>query len=650
MSLAELLFGRPLRSDEEDTERIGVLTGIAVLGLDALASAAYGPEAALTVLIPAGPAASIAIVPISLCILALLGAVSLSYYQTIAAYPDGGGSFTVAKSNLNRTWGLVAAAALCVDYIINVAVAISAGVGVIVSAVPPLLPYTLALTLLILALLAIVNLRGVRTAGLVFLTPTYAFVALLGATLLIGLIATFPWTPSIAAASAAAASNSTALPQESATGAVSLVGWWLLLRAFASGCTAMTGVEAVSDASPIFKDPHVRHARLTLVSIVSILAFLVFGIALLCRAYGITATKPGEPGYQSVLSLVVQAVIGHGIGYFLTMGAVLSVLALSANTSFADFPRVCRLLALDADLPPEFAHRGPRLVYTAGIVTLTVFAGGLLIAFGGITDRLIPLFAVGAFLAFTMSQIGMVTHWWRDPGRHPTKLAINAIGATATTVALSIIVVSKFAEGAWLTVLVIPGLVWLFKCNRRYQERLWAEIADDRPLDVSGLTRPLFVIPLRRLDRVARKALRFSLGLSVEVYAVQVLAEELETEDLTSRWRELVEEPIRRAGRTPPALVVLRSPYREFYAPFIHWIAQAAHTHRDRHIVIVIPEIVHRQWYHFFLNRRETWLKTRLLLHGGPHVVVMSTPWYPDVDPARDPGPIVTDLVTSKTE
>jgi amino acid transporter len=635
MSISERLFGRPLRSDEEGAERIGVLTGVAVLGLDALASAAYGPEAALTVLIPLGHLGSQIIVPISICIVVLLWIVALSYYQTIAAYPDGGGSFTVAKSNLNRLLGLVAAAALCVDYIINVAVAISAGVGVIVSAAPPLLPYTLTLTLLILALLTIVNLRGVRTAGLVFLTPTYAFVLCLGATVLFGLITTFPWSAVNLSASASAAT-----PTRYAGATMATIGWWLLLRSFASGCTAMTGVEAVSNATPLFKEPHVRHARITLVLIVSILAFLVCGTALLCRAYGITATEPGQPGYQSVLSLVVDAVIGHGIGYFITMGAVLSVLSLSANTSFADFPRVCRLLALDADLPPEFAHRGPRLVYNAGIVTLTVLAGGLLIAFGGITDRLIPLFAVGAFLAFTMSQAGMVVHWWRAQGRHPMKLTINALGALATLVALGIIVVSKFTEGAWLTVIVIPGLVLLFMHNRRYHERLWAVTEEKSPIDVSGLTRPLYVIPLRRFDRSTHKALRFSLALSAEVYAVQVLAEDLESEDLTSRWPELVEAPARSAGLTPPSLVVLRSPYREFYSPFIRWIARLATTHRDRHIVIVIPEVVYRRWYHFLLNRHETWLKTRLLLYGGPHVVVMNTPFYPDVDPNRHPGPL----------
>jgi amino acid transporter len=632
VSIAELLFGRPLRSDEEDVERIGVFTGVAVLGLDALASAAYGPEAALTVLIPSGPLSSVYVVPITACILALLAAVFLSYYQTIAAYPDGGGTFTVSKQNLGPTLGLVGAAALCVDYIINVAVAISAGVGTIVSAVPTLLPYTLPLTLCILALLTMVNLRGVRTAGLVFLAPTYAYVALLGGTVLIGLYLTFPWTPGDGHPAVPLHIQTAASSQATHT-AVQLVSLWLLMRAFASGCTAMTGIEAVSNATPIFREQPVRLARATLALIVVILAFLLTGVALLARAYGISATEPGQAGYQSVLSLVVQSVIGHHAGYYLTMTAILMVLALSANTSFADFPRVCRMLALDAYLPPEFAHRGSRLVYTAGIVTLTALAGVLLIAFGGITDRLIPLFAVGAFLAFTMSQIGMVKHWQRERGRgHPLKLAINAIGAFATAITLGVIIVSKFTEGAWVIVIVIPGLVLLFQWSRRYHERVWAQVGDDAPLELNSVPRPMFVIPMRRLDRVARKALRFSLELSADVCAVQVLAEELDTEDLTSRWHDLVEEPARRAGFAPPKLVVLRSPYREFFGPFLEWIARTAHDHRDRHIVIVVPEIVRRRWYHFFLSYRETLLKTLLLLHGGPHVTVMNAPWYTDIE------------------
>jgi amino acid transporter len=400
MSLRELLFGRPLRSEEQEAQKIGPLRGIPVLGLDALASAAYGPEAALTILIPAGAAASAYIGPVSAVIIALLALVYLSYRQTIAAYPNGGGSYTVASENLGRIPGLIAASALALDYVLNAAVAISAGVGAVVSAVPALLPHTLALCLAILALLTLVNLRGVRESGLVFMAPAYAFLGCLGVTIVIGVVR---------ALGAHGHPVPVATPPVPGR-ATAAVGTWLVLRAFASGCTAMTGVEAVSNGVPIFKDPAVRMAQRTLTVIVASLAALLAGIAYLSHAYGIVATPPGRAGYESVLSQLIAAVTGRGVFYYGAIASVVAVLCLSANTSFAGFPRLCRVLALDEYLPAEFAHPGRRLVYSVGIVGLALLAGLLLVVFGGITDRLIPLFAVGAFLAFTMSQAGMVVH------------------------------------------------------------------------------------------------------------------------------------------------------------------------------------------------------------------------------------------------
>lgn len=616
-----------MRSDAEAEEQIGPAHGIPVLGLDALASASYGPEAALTILIGVGAAASVAIVPVSAAIVALLLIVYFSYRQTIAAYPNGGGSFTVAKENLGPTAGLVAASALATDYILNVAVAISAGVGAIVSAVPALFPYMLWLCLVVLVLLALINLRGIRSAGLVFTTPTYLFIAALGAVIVIGLVKTI--------ASGGRPAPVTSLP--SAEAGAGAAGLWLILRAFASGCTAMTGVEAVSNGVPLFRQPTVRLARRTLSLIVAILVFLVGGLALLVRAYGITATAPGEPGYQSVVSQVVAAVAGRGPFYYVTMTAVLMVLALSANTSFADFPRVCRVLAENRYLPPEFARRGSRLVFTNGIVVLSLLAGLLLIVFGGVTDHLIPLFAVGAFLAFTMSQLGMVGHWRRinEPGRGP-KLAINAVGALATSAALLIVLVTKFTHGAWITALVIPGFVLFFRRMKQYHETLTDITHAEGPIDLSNLSAPIVVIPLRRLDQVGQKALRFALTISPDVFVVQILAEELDTEDLAARWRRDVEDPV---GETriakPPQLVVVRSPYRQFFEHFLKWLHQLTAAQPDRQVIVLIPELVQRRWYHFIVNHRALRLKAQLLLKGGPHVSVMSTPWYPDLTPAR---------------
>jgi amino acid transporter len=620
MRLVELVLGRPLRSDEESIERIGVLTAIPVLGLDALGSASYGPEAAMTVLLPLGAATTLWVRPITLAIVCVLTVVALSYAQTIPAYPNGGGSFTVAKENLGRTPGLLAAAALCTDYVLNVAVGISAGIGAISSAEPRLLPYTLPLCLGVLVLLMLVNLRGVRESGLAFLLPTYLFVASLLFTLGLGI-----WKTVVAHGHPMPVVPPPQLPPT-----VAAASLWLVLRAFASGCTALTGVEAVSNAVPIFREPRVHRARRTLAALVLILAVLLLGISLVSQAYGIGATEPGKPGYQSVISQIVGAVTGRGWFYFLTMGSVFSVLTLSANTSFADFPRVCRLLALDEYLPPGFAHRGRRLVYSRGIVSLTVIAGALLVAFGGITDRLIPLFAVGAFLAFTMSQLGMVSHWRRTGGPGARRsLWMNAAGAIATSVTLVVIIVSKFSEGAWLTVIVIPLLVAGFSYVRHYYDRLWGELGDPHPLDLSHLARPIAVVPLMRLDRVARKGLRLALSLTDDVRAVQVLTEEKIVEyDLRSRWPELVERPAREAGRSPPQLVVIPSEYREFFGPFLGYLRGLATLEPERPIAVLVPELVRRRWYHFFLESRAIILKTMLLLEGGPQIVVIDCPWY----------------------
>jgi hypothetical protein len=391
----------------------------------------------------------------------------------------------------------------------------------------------------------------------------------------------------------------------------------------------MTGVEAVSNAVPIFRPPTVPRALRTLTIIVLVLMFLLAGVAFLCRAYDIGATPPGQPGYQSVLSQMVEAVAGRGVFYQITMAAILAVLALSANTSFADFPRVCRLLALDEFLPAGFAHRGRRLVYTEGIVVLALLAGALLIAFGGITDRLIPLFAVGAFLAFTLSQLGMVAHWRRVRGpRARRSIVLNGAGAAATASTLVVISIAKLTEGAWITIVIIPALVFLFLRSRRHDERVESETAESGPIDLTRLAQPIVVVPMRRLDRVARKALRLAVTLSREVRAVQVLAEELKTEDLSAAWPEMVERPARESGLCPPKLEVVPSPYRDRFGPLIVYVQKLAAEHPGRHIAVLIPELVQRRWYHLLLRQEATLLKSLLLLHGGPWTVVISTPWY----------------------
>lgn len=631
MSILELLFGKPLRTDEQEQEKIGPSRGIPVLGLDALASAAYGPEAALTVMLALGAAASRYIIPITAVIVVVLALLYLSYRQTIEAYPNGGGSYTVASQNLGMYPGLVAAAALSLDYVLNVAVAISAGVGAIVSAVPRLLPYTLPLALAILVFLTLVNLRGIREAGLVFLLPTYLFVGTLGVVIVLGVVRTLlsaghP-TPIVAPR-----------PPITATATVSV---WLLVRSFASGTTAMTGVEAVSNGVPLFREPAVKNAQWTLTAIVGLLILLLIGVAYLCPAYGVVATPPAAAGYQSVLSQLTGAVVGRGIFYYVTMASVVVLLCLSANTSFADFPRVGRLLALDHFLPAQLAHPGRRLVFTAGILLLSVLSGTLIVIFGGITDRLIPLFAVGALLAFTMSQWGMVAHWFRVRCAHwQRSLLINGLGAVATSLTVIAVIVGKFAQGAWITVLVIPMCVAVFltayHSYARVERAIRGSKAESGPLSLRNLKPAIVVVPIRRLDRLARKGLRFGLSISRDVQAVLVVtddptADAQNAKELQACWPQLVDEPARQAGYGSVALVTLSSQYREFLMPFLRYVQDLAAAHRECNVVVVVPEVVERKWYDvIFASHRPALLKALLRLRGGPRILVVDAPWYLD--------------------
>ncbi len=630
MSFTDYLFGRALATDEEGEQRVGVWAGIPMLGLDALGSAAYGPEAALTLLIPLGAAGVGYIGPISTLIIALLAVVYVSYRQTIAAYPHGGGSYTVARENLGTNAGLIAAAALMLDYVLVVAVGISAGVGALVSALPALQPYTLSLCLITLAFITLVNLRGVRESGVAFLVPTYLFIVSLLAVIGVGVVKSI-----LAGGRPVPVAPPPIQPETQA-----VATWWILMRAFASGCTAMTGVEAVSNGVGAFKEPSVPHARRTLTVIIAVLAVMLAGIAYLCHTYRIGATEPGQVGYESVLSQLVAAVVGRGAAYFVTIGSVLVVLALSANTGFADFPRLCRVVAQDGFLPSGFAHRGRRLVYSQGILVLAVLAAGLLIGFDGITDNLIPLFAVGAFLAFTMSQAGMVAHWRKVGGEHSNKaMAINAAGAVCTAVTLVVVLVSKFAEGAWVMMLLIPGLLALFNAVHAHYRMVGREVATDTPLDARGLVPPLVLLPVRGWSSITRKALRFALKISPEIYALHVADDEQAMVALEDCWESRVRAPAREANLTPPRLIVTYSPYRRLFAPLKQVLDDLQRAKPGRDIAVIIPELVGTRWYHYVLhNQTSAFIKVYLHLSGYRRVVVINVPWYLDEGSADEPA------------
>lgn len=620
MALTDLLFGRILASDEEGEQRVGVLAGIPMLGLDALGSAAYGPEAALTLLIPLGAAGLAYIGPISALIIALLLVVYFSYRQTIMAYPLGGGSYTVAKENLGTTAGLLAAAALMLDYVLVVAVGISAGVGALISAVPELQPWTLSLCLAILALITAVNLRGVRESGLAFVVPTYLFVVSLLAVLAIGTVKAV-----LAGGHPEAVAAPSSLPP-----AATAATLWVLMRSFASGCTAMTGVEAVSNGVSAFREPGVAHARQTLTAIIALLAVMLAGIAYLCGTYGIGATEPGEAGYDSTLSQLTAAVVGRGWFYYVTIGSVLSVLALSANTGFADFPRLCRVIAQDGFLPNSFAHRGRRLVYSRGILVLATLSAGLLIAFGGITDNLIPLFAIGAFLAFTLSQAGMVAHWRAIGGPYARQsMVINGAGAVCTAVTLGIVLVSKFTDGAWVMMLLIPALLALFVSVRAHYQAVACEVASTAPLDAENLEPPIVLLPIRGWSGITRKALRFALKISPDIYAMHIADDEKTLVELEDTWEQRVQEPALAAGLTAPKLIVIYSPYRKLFAPLKQVVADLQRAHPGRDLAVIVPELVTTRWYHYLLhNQTAAVIKAYLLFSGFRRVVVINVPWY----------------------
>ena len=619
MPFFDLLVGKPLATSEERAEQIGPIAGIPVFGLDALSSAAYGPEAALTLLIPLGLMGIAHIVPISMAIIGLLAIVYLSYCQTIDAYPHGGGSYTVASENLGANAGLLAAAALMIDYILNAAVGISTGVGTLVSAFPRLQPHTLALCLLILLVLTLINMRGVRDTGSTFLLPTYLFVGTLLAVIVIGAIRTI--------AAHGHPLPIVAPPRLPVSGA--MLSLWVLAKVFASGCTAMTGVEAVSNGIMAFREPKQKNARRTLTIIIFLLMTFLAGIALLCRAYSIGATEPGVAGYQSILSQLTAAVIGRGWFYYLTIASILSVVVLSANTSYADFPRLTRAIALNNYLPHVFLIRGRRLLYSHGIYALVGFTALLLIVFGGITDRLIPLFAIGAFLAFTLSQAGMVMHWRRLGGEGANwRMAVNGIGAVATGITLVVVLVAKFTTGAWITAILVPALMSVMVAVRHHYDGVAREVAVEGPMRMENLAEPLIIIPVDRWSRISEKALRFAMKLSDQVQAVHVDAEEC-YEEVSRNWQQNVGGPFARAGRAVPELVFLESPYRFVLTPLLDYIGKVERECPDRQIAVLVPELVVKHWWQTPLhNQRARMLKMLLTVQRNHRIMVISLPWY----------------------
>ncbi len=634
MQLLNVLFGRPLATSAEQDHHIGVAAGIPIFGLDGLTSAAYGPEQAMSLLIPLGLIGMQRhILPIFSAILTLLVILYFSYRQTITAYPNGGGSYTVASENLGDAAGLLAAAALMIDYILTAAVGISAGVTALVSAIPRLHPLPVSLCLLSLLVFVIVNMRGVKESGFAFMLPTFLFVGTLLLTIGVGVYHSLM---------AGGHPTPVATPPPALPATMQYLTLWLLMKAFASGCAAMTGVEAVSNGVTAFKEPKSVRANRALTVIIGVLIILLFGLSYVARVYGVSAMDSGASDYQSVLSIEVAAVFGRGWFYFLTMGSVLAALSFSANTAFADFPRMARAIALRDYMPHVFLVKGRRLLFTYGIYALAGLTGILLIIFDGVTDRLIPLYAIGAFLAFTLSQAGMVKHWikHKDAEHRNIKMFLNGLGATATGITLVVVLVAKFMSGAWVTAILVPLLILMMLGIKRHYERVAVEVAEPTPLRTTGLQPPMVVIPMARWDKLTEKAMRFGMTLSPMMKVVHV---DDESGRLGEMWHDMVLTPLRQANLPEPELITVKSSYRTILSPLMDVVLKLEAENPDIKIAVLLPELVVRHWWEYFLhNQRVQLLKVMLLLKGKQRIVVVNIPWYlsvcADTDTLRGAG------------
>ena len=585
--LKRWLVGAPMPLAQARHERLDKRTALAVFSSDALSSVAYASEEILLVLMLAGAVAVHLAVPIALAIAALLIIVVVSYQQTIHAYPSGGGSYIVARANLGAVPGLVAAAALLVDYVLTVAVSVAAGVAAITSAVPELGSHKVVLGVVFVAGIALANIRGVRESGRIFAVPTYFFIGSFGLLLLIGGYRLLT------------GSLSQAPPPPPLT-AVEPLTWFLVLRAFSSGCTAMTGTEAISNGIPAFRPPESRNAAITLGWMAAILAVMFVGLTVLASELAILPSPT-----ETVVSQIARRLFGGGLFYYVIQGSTALILVLAANTSFADFPRLASLLARDRFVPRQFATLGERLVFSNGILVLAGFAGLLLIVFGGDTHALIPLYAVGVFVSFTLSQSGMVRHWWRERATGwRRRMIVNGLGGTATAIVTVVIAVTKFAHGAWIVVLVIPALVAAFVMMRRHYD----EVARD--LSLSGLEPvPEFqhtvLVLVGDVHRGVVRAVQYArtLAPTAAVRGVYVEIDPGQTRRLEERWAQW--------GLGVP-LVVLDSPYRSLLRPLLEYIDKIHAGGDDQMVTVVLPEFLPRRWWQHVLHNQ-----TALLVKGA---------------------------------
>ncbi|HEY2431091.1 MAG TPA: APC family permease [Vicinamibacterales bacterium] len=601
-SLKRLVVGRPIPTHLAHHERLSKLTGLAVLSSDALSSVAYATEEILRVLVVGGLAATAFARPIGLLIAGLLGLVAFSYRQTIHAYPSGGGAYIVSKDNLGINPALVSAAALLIDYTLTVAVSIAAGVAAVTSAFPSLHVNRVELSLAFLAVLAIGNLRGIRESGRIFSIPTYFFIGMI--LLLVGVGAFRFMTGTI---------HPIDTVDRVPIGSGAL-GWFMLLTAFSNGCTAMTGVEAVSNGVPAFRRPEAKNAAQTLVAMALLAIVMFVGITLLAQEYHVI---PSET--ETIVSQIARGTFGgRGLLYFCVQLATMLILVLAANTAYADFPRLASIVARDAYLPRQFSNQGDRLAFSNGIAALSVFAALLLIVFRGDTHALIPLYMIGVFISFTLSQSGMVVHWrrLREPGWRASAF-VNGLGAIATAIVLVIVATTKALEGAWIIIVLIPVLVAIFKATNRHYTHVAAQLSL-KGWNGEAPQHSTVLVPIGGVHRAVLQAVAYASSLTDDVRALFVDTDPTATERVRQDWD--------RWGGTA-RLEVLPSPYRSLMEPLLEYIDQLQAAHPDDYITVILPEFVPRRWWqHLLHNQRALLIKGALLFR--PRVVVTSVPFH----------------------
>jgi amino acid transporter len=612
-SAKRVLLGRPLATSAAPHERVSRAVGLAIFSSDAVASSAFATQEILHVLVPvAGMAALGYLTPMSLLVVALLAVVVFSYRQTIHAYPNGGGSYIVSKDNLGTLPGLVAGASLLVDYTLTVAVSIAAGTAAITSAVEPLRGHEVATAVVLLIGLAVANLRGLRESGRLFAPPTYGYIAIMAVLIGYGLMRTVFGDLGPLPVDQAALDEVT--HDGALLGGVSL---FLLMRAFSSGAIALSGVEAISNGVPAFRPPEARHAATVLTWTGTILAVLFCGVAALAEQLRPTLSED-----ETILSSMGRAVFGgSSVLYYLLQLFTAAILILSANTAFADFPRLSAVIARDGFMPRQLAHRGDRLAFSNGIIALAAASAALLVAFQASVTRLVPLFAVGLFMSFTLSQAGMVVHHWRlrEPHWRPG-LAINALGAAATAVVLVVILVSKLTEGAWIPTLVIPLITLAFLGIHRHYLRV-ADAVRPRPRDADEVVHHTVVVLVAGPTRPALHAIRYAQAMRPDhLFALTVVQDGERRADLERAWGEV--------GLDVP-LEIIEDDYRDITGPIEAFLTRTDARWAGDTLTVVIPElVVHRWWEHLLHNQVALMLKIRLLYR--PNTVVTSVPWHVD--------------------